>query len=1127
MSALVSHSAYGGATNAVHFVLHRGLASTITPPAVSVPRVLRHFVNSASKGGFVAIDAPPDIGGPGDLERRPLVIDTLGRIEGLYDVVTPTLEYAIPSVFKSTGWVRRRLTAKEWLTLHDIPVNMMDELSGDVTARNAISLCMTPLIVGDLFRSWWGVRVGGEAADKSFVSDTVVESVLTTCDTDHQKGDDVGRGAVGALRYRTAVQDDEGDESRAAEDQARMIVIKAQHDLAKAVKADDAEVPVYLWNNRVCRGETSPAEARALDTLRTWCMRVYRRRLCRDCIGYLVGRHGAEWHRRPKSTVDVVAVREILWRAANNEWFEFPFGSRLHFFRFPDRYQALARDGVPNFFITPGPTQRQAQPPPTSEAAPMLRDKIAKVIQRRYLVTSSSKIASLIKFFAVPKGEGDCRVVYHAGANGLNDCVWAPPFFLPTVDSLLRIVDHSSYMEDRDIGEMFLNFELHPNTRRFTGVDVSPLNLEVDGQRQRWLVWTKNLMGFRSSPYNSVKMYQIVEEVIRGDRRDPSNAFQWDHVKLNLPGTKDYDPSISWITKRRKDGTLASDLVDFVDDERIVGCGRERTQEAGHAVSTRESYLGLQDALRKLRPVTRQPGAWAGVVVHNDPELGIVVLTSQEKWDKTKAICEHWMSLLVEGKTEVPFKQMESDRGFLVYVANAYPCMRPYLKGFHLSLEMWRGGRDSEGWKLKSTTQPESYPMEEHNDEADGVLEAKGFVRNRGPTSGYTPVVPRLRTDLEALLLLTSGPSPVKRVVRRREIVTVVYGFGDASSGGFGASVGLPEGIHGRFGVWGSDEEDMSSNYRELCNLVDTVEDEARAGRLAHTELWLFTDNSTAESCFTKGSSSSPLLHELILRLRKVEMDIGLKLQMVHIAGTRMVAQGTDGLSRGMMCEGVLAGRDMLDYIDIAKSSSSRHPPLVEFIRAWTGDSDLKPLREEEWFVEGHGIIGGKRDSHDIWIPTHAPNGRLYWWDPPPVLAEVALEEALKARHKRSDTYHIFSIPRLFTPSWTRLFHKFADFVVKLPVGSTHWPLGMHEPLFIGIALPYIRYHPWTLRGTPLLVDMEGQLRQMLSTGEGDGRHILRELLRIPSRISRVSEDVACGVLRMSRKREVPNVSDN
>ncbi len=85
---------------------------------------------------------------------------------------------------------------------------------------------------------------------------------------------------------------------------------------------------------------------------------------------------------------------------------------------------------------------------------------------------------------------------------------------------------------------------------------------------------------------------------------------------------------------------------------------------------------------------------------------------------------------------------------------------------------------------------------------------------------------------------------------------------------GFGATIERPEGLHGRFGLWGRDEEGQSLNYCELRNLVDTVEEEALAGYLTDGELWIFTDNSTAESCFFKGGLSSKLLHELVLRLR-------------------------------------------------------------------------------------------------------------------------------------------------------------------------------------------------------------------------------------------------------------------
>ena len=59
-------------------------------------------------------------------------------------------------------------------------------------------------------------------------------------------------------------------------------------------------------------------------------------------------------------------------------------------------------------------------------------------------------------------------------------------------------------------------------------------------------------------------MNLIAEEVIKGDRLDTTDVFQWKRVFLNLPGSKRYDPGKSWIAKLRADGTLASNFVQFV-----------------------------------------------------------------------------------------------------------------------------------------------------------------------------------------------------------------------------------------------------------------------------------------------------------------------------------------------------------------------------------------------------------------------------------------------------------------------------------------------------------------------------------------------------------------------------------
>jgi hypothetical protein len=194
--------------------------------------------------------------------------------------------------------------------------------------------------------------------------------------------------------------------------------------------------------------------------------------------------------------------------------------------------------------------------------------------------------------------------------------------------------------------------------------------------------------------------------------------------------------------------------------------------------------------------------------------------------------------------------------------------------------------------------------------------------------------------------------------------MTAYYDFGDVSSGGFGATVERPSGLHGRYGLWKRDKEGQSLNYWELHNLVDTVEEEAKEGYLKGGKLWLFTDNSTAESCFHCRGSSSNLLHELVLRLRKAEMKHGFSLHVVHVAGTRMIAQGTDGLSRGIMFEGIVCGNDMLSFVDLSKTALEQHQGVLDYIKSWLHSSlsSSKLLSPEEWFQEGHGIVWWRKE---------------------------------------------------------------------------------------------------------------------------------------------------------------------
>ena len=440
----------------------------------------------------------------------------------------------------------------------------------------------------------------------------------------------------------------------------------------------------------------------ALVGLRKLGSREFRKGLLRDCSTYLASTYGADWEKRPRRgnggkrtelDRDQEAITSMMWHSTHTTWFEFNAGSRLVHFCFPERYRKEVWVGVKIFFKRPGTTTRKKQPIIEDVMIrEKMKEKISKVIKRRYLLPIDLVVKSYIKFFAVPKGEDDICMVYDTTANKLHEAVWVPTFWLPTIDSLL-CAGLTSWMTDRDVGDMFLNYLLHGDMMLFTGTDLTSLYAGPEDQGPRMAVWDRNLMGLAVSPYNSIKMALVAEEICKGDHFEMGvgcnskelNPFQWEVISLNLPGTKDYDLRLSWIVKKRKDGQIACDLFTFVDDERVVGPTEELTWQASHVLATKQSYLGIQDAARKARPCSQNPGAWVDAIVHVVDQLGVCALTSKEKWAKMRGILEKWRTVLLDPSQTLSHEELLSDRGFLL----TYPAMVPYLKGFHLTIEMW------------------------------------------------------------------------------------------------------------------------------------------------------------------------------------------------------------------------------------------------------------------------------------------------------------------------------------------------------------------------------------------------------------------------------------------------------
>ena len=155
------------------------------------------------------------------------------------------------------------------------------------------------------------------------------------------------------------------------------------------------------------------------------------------------------------------------------------------------------------------------------------------------------------------------------------------------------------------------------------------------------------------------------------------------------------------------------------------------------------------------------------------------------------------------------------------------------------------------------------------------------------------PVV-RRKSDLQALNFLLEGDEPTIIPCRVKKIRWVSYGIVDASGSDFGTDIHIGDDIQFRYGQWTTASREKSSNYRELCNLVNTLEDLCEKGKLKDCELFLFADNLVAEYAYYKCSSSSRTLFELVLRTRKLQMAGELILHVAHIAGARIQTCGVD-----------------------------------------------------------------------------------------------------------------------------------------------------------------------------------------------------------------------------------------
>ena len=897
----------------------------------------------------------------------------------------------------------------------------------------------------------------------------------------------------------------------------------------EAACADDAEIDLSTW---ALPNETI-AQSKARACLRQVAVKWW--------SWSKISKVKAWLNKYGRCAKDHAGVADCIARIKACQYFKWTRGSRIFFWLIPTgpEYQGWFedfRDGVklkilPDAVLPKG--RMRNIPTETREDELLTREKIFRLRFCWYIEKGPVKL--VIPRFSVPKAGSDIRVVFDSKANGHNACVWAASFLLGFFGDLMEMVckwlsipvgiyfergcpdeDYTqdsnkfikSWQGDIDVGSQFHNYRAHEDDRPYLGVRIHDTRNDGGHEHEWFMRYAVTHFGGRASPYNACQGQARILELAKGKPWEPDSEFQWDSVLMNLPTSKDWDPSMPRVILLRKDKELASQEVNYVDDIHPVARGVDDTSAVRMArqLRTKMNYYGNQADDKKYRRPTCTPGAWKGEILHTDQPFPRKSTTGK-KWLKFKSGLQ-WVLEQSRNSGEARTGELRRIAGLGVNVTEIYDDARAYLKGFFNAVESFRADRDRNGWRIKDGVDG---PVEPELGEDSGLTpaeleiaieEARDLdVRDVGPTeagAGYpemTRITDKLVVHTEALLELFDSDEPLALFVRPSSSSKFRYYVGDASREGLGGGTQFPDGtIRGRRGVWDSKFASGGSNLREAQNQVNHLLGEVRVGLHDGCAVWAFTDNGCWSAVWRKGLSSAEHLFRLMLQLKIACREHEVYLSVCHISGNRMIATGVDGWSRGDFESGVSLGFDLRDYLPLERTALEvAGETLIPWLRSWMGDDYTAPLTPEGWFWKGH-------------MPG------IHLWAPPPAAGRIALRQLSRAKHKRPEQLtHVVLIPRLlYWEEWQGRFEKEMDLWFMMHAGSA-WPAFAHEPLLVGLSFPMHRSYPWLLRlESQKVVEIGRSLSELSKSSHLLVGNYLRKLWSDPRALPTVSRSMVC-----------------
>ena len=148
-------------------------------------------------------------------------------------------------------------------------------------------------------------------------------------------------------------------------------------------------------------------------------------------------------------------------------------------------------------------------------------------------------------------------------------------------------------------------------------------------------------------------------------------------------------------------------------------------------------------------------------------------------------------------------KELERETGFLNHLSMTFDVITPYPKGFYLTLNSWRSHRNEGDWRVSDKRWQrillEKFETGEISEEELNSYREGGAGDPEAPPMVKASV--SLVDDVRALSILFAPINVPEVNVRCRNVLTVIFGCGDASGTGIGATFTCGSGFNFRVGV--------------------------------------------------------------------------------------------------------------------------------------------------------------------------------------------------------------------------------------------------------------------------------------------------------------------------------------